>query len=227
MTLLKSSLFFSMLSAALTAGGLFYFHQSRVREVRYLKSQNSQLRLQAQQRARAAPSAVVVAAPAEKAVPASLPVTTSIATASAPEYYRDEGNATPPATLQTFAWATDKADVAYVLRLLYLDLGARTKAEAFWDALPKEAKTHWKTVDEMAAAVLTDSFLRRPWPAAGILARSQFETVSDQRVRLQMPGMPRNGTEFQKTDAGWKYVLTESAVDAYIQHAREEAAMKR
>ena len=154
-------------------------------------------------------------------------VSPSVVNAPAAEYYRDEGNATPLATLQTFAWATDKADVAYVLRLLYLDPGARTKAEAFWAALPKEAKTQWKTVDEMAAAVLTDSFMRRPWPAAGILARSQFETVSDQRVRLQMPGMPRNGTEFQKTDAGWKYVLTESAVDAYIQHARDEAALKR
>lgn len=227
MSPLKSSLLFSMLSAALTAGGLFYFHQGRVREARYLKSQNSRLRLEAQQRAHAAPPALVGAAPAGQAVAVSPSVATSIGTASAPEYYRDEGNATPLATLQTFAWATDKADVAYVLRLLYLDPGARTKAEAFWAALPKEAKTQWKTVDEMAAAVLTDSFMRRPWPAAGILARSQFETVSDQRVRLQMPGMPRNGTEFQKTDAGWKYVLTESAVDAYIQHARDEAAVKR
>ena len=225
MTSLKSSLLISILSAVLTAGGLFYFHQGRVREARYLKSQNGRLRLEAQQRAHAAPPVTVAAEPPEKAASAS--VATSIATAPAPGYYRDEGSATPLATLQTFAWATDKADVAYVLRLLYLDPGARTKAQAFWDALPKEAKTHWKSIDEMAAAVITDSFLRRPWPAAGILGSSQFETLSDQRVRLDMPGMPRNGTEFQKTDTGWKYVLTESAVDAYLQHAREEAVLKR
>ena len=223
MTRLKSSLLFSMLSAALTAGGLFYFHQGRVREARYLKSQNSRLRLEAQQRAHAAPPAVAEAASTAKVTS----VSPSVATVPAPEYYREEGNATPLATLQTFAWATDKADVAYVLRLLYLDPGARTKAVAFWGALPTEAKAQWGTVDEMAAAVLTHSFMSRPWPDAGILATSQFETVSDQRVRLRIPGMPRNGTEFQKTDAGWKYVLTESAVDAYIQHAREEAAAKR
>jgi len=223
MTPLKSSLLFFMLSAALTAGGLFYFHEGRAREARYLKSENSRLRMEAQQRAHAAPPAVAEAASTAKAAS----VSPSVATAPAPEYYREEGNATPLATLQTFAWATDKADVAYVLRLLYLDSAARTKAEAFWAALPKEAKTQWEAVDEMAAAVLTHSFMRRPWPDAEILAAAQFETISDQRVRLRMPGMPSNGTEFQKTDAGWKYVLTESAVDAYIQHAREEAAAKR
>jgi hypothetical protein len=223
MSPLKSSLLFGMLAAALTAGGLFYFHQGRVREARYLKSQNSRLRFAAQQRAHAAPPAAVEATPSAKAAL----ISASLARAPAAGYYREEGNATPLAALQTFAWATDKADVAYVLRLLYLDPGARTKAEAFWAALPKEAKTQWETVDEMAAAVLTNSFMRRPWPDAGVLATSQFENVSDQRVRLHMPGMPRNGTEFQRTDTGWKYVLTESAVDAYIQHAREEAAVKR
>lgn len=222
MTPLKSFLVFATLSAALTAGGLWYFHQTREREVRTLRSQNHQLRLEIQQRARAVQPAPPTGAATDTARGSE--VSAPAAPAPAPSYYREEGNATPQAALQTFAWATDKADVACVLRLLYLDSAARPKAEAFWAALPEKAKAQWKTVDEMAAAVLTHSFMRRPWPDAEILAAAKFEAISDGRVRLQMKGMPYNGTEFQQTGAGWKYVLTAAAVDAYIQQSRQNAA---
>jgi len=218
MTPLKSSLLFSVLSAALTAGGLWCFHHARVREAGALKSQNHRLRLEARQRASALPPTPAAGVPIATAAPAAAaPVTPAPAASN----YRDEGNATPLATLQTFAWATDQADVEGVLRLLYLDPAARVKAEAFWAALPEKAKGQWKTVDEMAAGVLTHSFMRRPWPEAGILATAQFEAIGTERARLHMAGMPYNGTEFQKTGAGWKYVLTEAAVDAYIRQSRQ------
>jgi hypothetical protein len=42
-----------------------------------------------------------------------------------------------------------------------------------------------------------------------------------------MPDVPRDGTEYQQTPDGWKYVLTEKVVDNYIKQARAQAGAAR
>jgi hypothetical protein len=143
------------------------------------------------------------------------------------EYYRNEGNATPLATLQTFAWACDRGDTETVGRLLHIDPAARPKAEAFMAALPESARAQWKTVDEMAAALLTRSVMASPFPNSDILATATPEPVGEDRVRLRLPDVPKDGTEYQRTADGWKYVLTDRVVDAYINQARAQAGGAR
>lgn len=224
MSPLKTSLLAAVLSGVVTAGALFHFHRERAGDIRRLQSQNNRLRLEAYQRSMVRP--VAAPSPAASTSPvASIPMasTAGLATSPAPrmaEYYRNEGNATPLATLQTFAWACDRGDVEAVSRLLYLDPDARSKAEAFMAALPEATRGQWKTVDEMAASVLTHSIMVRPFPIAEVLATATPEVIGEERVRLRLPNVPKDRTEYQKTGDGWKYALTGAMVDAYISSNR-------
>jgi hypothetical protein len=228
----KLSLIAALLSAAVTAGGFHYFQQSRAREAGRLQAQNSRMlaEVSRRQQARVAGTRSVVPAPvAATSSGAVVPPATATTTAAGKpaEYYRNEGNATPLATLQTFAWACDRGDIETVGRLLHIDEAARPKAEAFMAALPESAREQWKTVDEMAAAVLTRSIMASPFPNSDILATASPEPVSVDRVRLRLPDVPKDGTEYQKTAEGWKYVLTETVVDAYISQASAQAGPVR
>lgn len=223
MSPLKTSVIVAMLSGLATAGGLFKLRQERWREARHLEVQNSQMRLAVYQRNQAL---ITSATPAMAAISTSRkdPAPASAGEAkSAIEYYRNEGNATPLDTLQTFAWACDRGDVELVGRLILIDEAARPKAQAFRAGLPEKVRAQWKTVDEMAAAMLTESIMARPFPNADILETATVEPISAGRVKLRMPNVPRDGTEYQQTADGWKYVITEKMVDAYLSQMRQPA----
>jgi len=230
MSTLKTSLVVGLLSGVITAGALFYFHQSRTHEVHRLQSQNNRMRLEAFQRNKAGETIVQPAAAPEAYAPKA---TAAIPGAPVPpppkqvEYYRNEGNATPLATLQTFAWACDRGDTELVARLIYIEEGARPKVEAFMASLPENVRVQWKTVDEMAAAILTESIMARPFPNADILETATPEPVGEDRIKMRLPNVPKDGTEYQKTADGWKYVITEGAVDGYLRHVAEQAKAGR
>ena len=217
---LKTSLVVGLLSGVITAGALFYFHQGRVREFHRLQSQNNRMRLEAYQRtmgrAAVVPPGVAAGRPADP-VPAISPVSRTA------EYYRNEGNATPLAALQTFAWACDRGDTETVARLIYIEEAARRKVEAFMASLPEKVRAQWKTVDEMAAAILTESIMARPFPNSDILETATPEPVRDGRIKMRLPNVPKDGTEYQKTADGWKYAITEAAVDSYLRHVADQA----
>jgi hypothetical protein len=227
MSPLKTSVIVAVTSVLITVGGLYYFQQGRMREARLLRSQNSRMLLEANQRVMArqsaahTPSSSGSAAAESTVTPAAAPVSRMA------EYYRNEGNATPLATLQTFAWACDRGDVEAVQRLLFVEEAARPKVETFVAALPENVRAQWKSVDETVAALLTESVMARPFPRHDILATATPEEVSAGRVRLRMPNVPRDGTEYQQTAEGWKYVLTEKVVDAYISQVRARAGKPR
>jgi hypothetical protein len=224
----RTSLFAALFSVVATAGALYYFQQGRSRELRQLQRQNNQMRAEANRRylatlgeADRSPPVFSRATTTGKAAP-----TQAAAATSAPpraEYYRDEGNATPDAALQTFAWACDRGDTDAVARLLHIDAGARPKAEEFFASLPPAARTQWKNVDAMAATILTRSFMSAPFPNADILETATVETISTDRVRLRLPDVSIDGTEYQKTQHGWSYVLTEAVVDSYIERMKERS----
>jgi hypothetical protein len=225
MSPLRTSLVLGLLSAVVTAGGLHYFHQGRVRELHRLQSQNNRMRLEAYQRNLSRPAAVSPK-PVPAVASAGLASTATSASRMA-EYYRNEGNATPLATLQTFAWACDRGDTETVGRILFIEEAARPKVEAFVASLPEKVRAQWKTVDETVAALLTESVMARPFPRSDILETATPEEVSTGRVRLRMPNVPRDGTEYQQTADGWKYVLTEKVVDNYIKQTRAPAGAVR
>jgi type II secretory pathway pseudopilin PulG len=223
MSPLKISLIVGLLSAAVTAGGLRYFHQGRVRELQSLQAQNERLRFEAYQRVQGQAGAKPSTTSTTPAVAPAVPAPPQAPAGKLAEYYRNEGNATPLATLQTFAWAGDRGDIVTVQRLLYIDAAARPKAEAFMASQPENVRAQWKTVDEMAAALLTKNIMAQPFPNAEILETATVEPIGPDRVKLRMPNVPKDGTEYQKTDDGWKYVLTEKVVDDYIRQMGAQA----
>ena len=225
----KSSLIAALLAVVITAGGIWQFKQSRRQEAHGLEWENNRLRLEASRRyeAQTSPASGPVSHESTVVETPDAPPKSETTHASKPtEYYRDDGNGTPQATLQTFAWACDRGDTQKVCELLYIDAGARPKAEAFMASIPEKARASWKTVDEMAAAILTRSVMASPFPNADILETATVEAIQEDRVRLRLPDVPRDGTEYQKTPTGWKYVLTEEVVDRYISRSRAEAQTK-
>ena len=230
MSLLKTSLITALLSVGVTAGGFYYFHQGRMREAGRLQGQNNRMRAEASRRhqARVAvpPPAVSVGSASAGTMPA-FPVAVATPVQKPVEYYRNEGNASPLATLQTFAWACDRGDTDTVGRLLYIEAAARPKVEAIMAGMPESVRTHWKNADEMAAALLTERIMRSPFPDAEILATATVEPITTDRVRLRLPDIPKDGTEYERTAEGWKYVITEKMVDGYIAYMKEQAKATR
>lgn len=215
MSRLTSSLFSTVVAAAVTAGGLYYFRQQPVREASMLRSQNSRLRFQANQwraaQQAAAPSTVVAPSPIASAVTASHPAAPRVV-----QHYRNEGQATPVAALQTFAWACDRGDTDAVAKLVFIEPLARTKAESYLVGLPASARTQWKSVDEMAVTLLIFDGMTRPFPSADIIATATTESLSDDRLMIRLPNTPRDRMVFQKTNADWRFVITEAAVEKYV-----------
>ncbi|HEY8996224.1 MAG TPA: hypothetical protein VIM71_16275 [Lacunisphaera sp.] len=224
MSPLKTSLIAAVAAVVATAAGLCYFQQGRIREARHLRSENDRMVLEANQRVMARQPSNVSSKPTTNAAgSAARPASVPAASAKMAEYYRNEGNVTPLATLQTFAWACDRGDIETVQRLLFIEESARPKVEAFVAALPENVRSQWKSVHETAAALLTESVMAQPFPRHDVLATATPEEVGAGRVRLRMPNVPRDGTEYQQTAEGWKYVLTEKVVDAYINRTRQQA----
>jgi hypothetical protein len=62
-----------------------------------------------------------------------------------------------------------------------------------------------------------------PFPNADILETATPERISENRVRLRLPEVPKDRTEYQQTAESWKYVLTEAVVDDSIRRMREPA----
>jgi len=134
--------------------------------------------------------------------------------------YRNEGLATPLATLQTFAWACDRGDIEVVQKLLFFDGPARAKAEALLASMPSTARTAWKSPEEMAATLLTSANMNGPFPGAAILEKATVEPIREGRVMLRLPDTPKDRGEYQKTEDGWRYVITEKMVDDYLARNR-------
>lgn len=212
MTVLRLSLLCGILAVAATSA--FFYRQRRqdTREAAGLRAENARMRLETTVRVRRAPAHDRSALSAPGRTP---PAASPAATARPAEYYRDEGNPTPLAALQTLAWACDRGDTDRVGRLLHLDSAARPKLEALRAAMPADARARWKSVDEMAAQLLTHHFMARPFPNADVLATATLEQIAEDRVRLRLPNVPKDGTEYQRTVDGWKFAVTEAMVDNY------------
>lgn len=131
--------------------------------------------------------------------------------------YRNAGQATPVAALQTLAWACDRADMEMMEKLQVFDPAAREKAMQHFPALPPEIRAKWATPEAMSAALYISDGMHHPYPGTAVLEQAKFETISPTRVRLHLPGANGDGYEFQQTAEGWKVAVTMKVVEASIQ----------
>ncbi len=225
MSRITTSLLAALAAGVLTTGILYYLQRTRAHEASRLRSENAHLRLRVSERhvariAPSAPSTTATTSPAE-----SQPVVLAPRELRAPEGdYRNEGQSSPLATLQTFAWACDLGDSETIKNLLCFEAAGRVKADAFMKTLPPEAQSRWTSPEAMAAELLTHNGMQQPFPVATILDRAIPEAMADGRVTLRLPGTPKDGTLYQKVGDRWHYVITEAAVDRYIADAAKRSA---
>lgn len=224
MSRLKISLLTVVVSCIVTLLGLHLVDRTRNREVASLRATNDQLRFEAGLRRHAsfhpaAPPLVVEAKVPEVASGGRRDETSEPKHASdrvVVADYRNEGSATPQAALQTLAWTGDRGDPEELARLIVLDPAAHRRAQTYFDSLPADVRGKAGTVDRLAAVELTASIIHRPFPRAVALEQATVETVGEDRVALLLPGSIRDRMEFQRTGDGWKYVITEAMVNAFL-----------
>ena len=219
---LKTSFFAVLASVALTSGFFHFSHQHRRQEANRLRDANSRLRFEASQHQQRQTAATVSGAKDEPAGGPVKPPTARPAPIPAPTGdYRNEGQLTPLATLQTFAWTCDRGDTQAVAKLLFFDRESRDKATAFMATLPEKVRAQWQSPEEMAAALLTAEYMNHPFPGAMILEKATTTQVRADRVRLLLPGTGslKENTEYQRKDGVWEYVITEAMVDDYVSQA--------
>ena len=222
MSSLKYSLLAALAAGAITAAGLFLMERHRAAEASALRAANGRMRGEAIQRRQAEIAAASVVAretPAADA-PVAMREAGPARTAEPAGDYRDEGQATPLATLQTFAWACDRGDSERVASLLSFEGAARAKAVAFMATLPPAARAQWTSPEAMAGALLTANAMKQPFPRADLLERATPEVLGEGRVMLRLPQTPKDRTQYQKFGDKWHYVITEAEVDASIARAR-------
>lgn len=222
MSRFTSSLLGAVAAGILTIGVLAYLQRTRSHEVARLRAENAQLRLEASQRHAAnGPTAAAPATEPIKPVASTAPATESRRSPAPESDYRNEGQSSPLATLQTFAWACDRGDSETIKNLLCFEAAGREKAEAFMNTLPSEVRVWWNSPEAMAAEILTHNGMQQPFPAASILERAIPEPRDDGSIVLRLPGTPKDGTVYQKIGDNWHYVITEAAVDDYIASASQ------
>jgi len=220
---LKISIRAALGSMVLTVAGLYFFHQNRNREADRLRDENNRVRFQINQHEHARASAVSPSLSdrggakiiERNSTPAVVPIVGD---------YRNEGQGTPLAVMQTFAWACDRGDTATMEKLLWFEGEGREKAKAFMASLPDNARGPWTSPEAMAAAVYIGDALNNPFPSATLLEKAEVVQLREDRVVLKLPGTVRDRSEYQKTEGVWKWVITEAVVDDYVNRSTQNTA---
>lgn len=217
MTPWKISLVVAVFTCAITCGASYRLQQQRRGETIRLREANTRLRGEVYRQHRESQPRPVVASDSVSplAEPSSAPAP-AVAPSPEPRYYRNEGNATPVSALQTFAWAADRGDAVQLQQMIVYDERARGKVAAYLDALPAEVKAKIESPEQLAALELTADLINRPYPRADLLARGEVQPVDPNRVVVRLRGAAREFTSFQQTPDGWKFLITEELVDAYL-----------
>lgn len=225
----RLSLLTILVTGLLVSTSQFIARQDRQQEATRLRAENMRLRAkisrQHQVQLRQAESSgrrVETGPGAEGSPPAGAPIdaaeegSSKLAQLLRPTY-RNAGQATPVAALQTLAWACDRGDMEMMEKLQVFDPAAREKAMRHFPELPPEIRAQWATPEAMSAALYISDGMHHPYPGAAVLEQAEFETISPTRVRLHLRGANGDGYEFQLTAEGWKVAVTMSVVDASIE----------
>ena len=230
MSPLKISLIAGFVAAIVTLGGHYRARQNLMRETSRLRAENDSLRFEASRRREALRAKIPASSDRQRAAVPSESGGTASSDTNKPgpgAEYRNEGQTTPVAALQTMAWASDRGDTGLMEKLVFFDRAAREKATAHLASLAPEVRAQWTSVEAMAASLLTSQGMHSPFPPAVILERAVIEAVDPNRVRLRLPDTNRELTEYQKTPEGWKFAITEAMVDNYLARpAKSEPAAK-
>ncbi|MBE2214306.1 MAG: sigma-70 family RNA polymerase sigma factor [Opitutaceae bacterium] len=127
--------------------------------------------------------------------------------------HSNHGTATPMDAAMTFAWACDIADPVELERLITFDADGRAAALEELARMPEEVRTQFSTPEALYGMLMAGSCLEAPPPGADMMR--QFITMVEltpDRYASRKKGSDRNFHEYQRTEAGWKYVIPVAGV---------------
>ncbi len=200
MRLPKYSLLGAFLGTGIALGGLYHQRSTRQAELAWFRHENALLHYKTYQ----SEQTRLAAATAAPAAPPLSPTRRDAVPEPAGSDYRNEGQATAQAALQTFAWACEQGDRAIVSALIHLEPEERTRVEAFLDTPTLRLRTRWLTAELMAADLLMLGILARPLPPADILSAVPIDTVGTGQA---VAGTPRP-IRLRLVNGAWKYELS-------------------
>jgi hypothetical protein len=128
--------------------------------------------------------------------------------------YRDAGQTTPIAALETFMWASDRGDTTALARTIVFGGNGRQKAQAVLAALPQEAQAQFSSPEELYALFIADDALTSPPPPEDIIHSVTVQPDGPDRAILVFPGTNHQQV-YQNTADGWKLVFPEIAVEQF------------
>jgi RNA polymerase sigma factor (sigma-70 family) len=128
--------------------------------------------------------------------------------------YRDAGQTTPIAALETFMWASDRGDTTALARTIVFGGNGRQKAQTVLAALPQEAQAQFSSPEELYALFIADDALTSPPPPEDIIHSVTVQPDGPDRAILVFPGTNHQQV-YQNTADGWKLVFPEIAVEQF------------
>jgi hypothetical protein len=128
--------------------------------------------------------------------------------------YRNAGQATPLAALETLMWASDRGDTTTLAKTIFFGGNGRQKAEAVLAALPQEAQSQFHSPEDLYALFIADDALTSPPPPEDIIQSVSVQLDGSDRAVLVFPGSNHQQV-YQNTADGWKLVFPEVAVEQF------------
>jgi len=141
-------------------------------------------------------------------------LSTTSSSSSVASSYRNAGQATPLAALETFMWASDRCDTTTLAKTIIFGGNGRQKAEAVLAALPEEARSQFSSPEDLYALFIADDALTSPPPPEDIIQSVSVQLDGPDRAILVFPG-PNHQQVYQNTVDGWKLVFPEIAVEQW------------
>lgn len=225
MTAARIALLSALASATIASGWQWHGHETRRQEARRLRDENDRLRMMMVLTGeRGTVDALTATAGSGGGGNLRADMERGTGKPTATTDYRNEGQATPVAAMQTLAWACDHGDIALMEKLLVFDPDAREKARRIFQAQRPGLPPQWTSLEAMAAALYVADGIERPYPVARVMAVARFEELRPGRVRLHLPGSNGDRYEFQQTAEGWKLAVTLAVVDDYLRQPAKRAS---
>jgi hypothetical protein len=137
--------------------------------------------------------------------------------------WKNVGNATPQATLETVLWAAAGGDIdTFAANLMLMNGNTRRAAQALLDSLPADARDRYRTPELLLAALTVPDV-----PIGGIEIREWGEVDPENSftsVTALFSGpdgkMKQKNLIFLRVDDRWKLVVTEGVIAKYAKQIK-------
>lgn len=133
------------------------------------------------------------------------------------EYFRDVGQVSPAATLQTFLWAASRGTEEKLTGMIVLAEGVREKAEPLIAALSESERTAYPTPEKLAAHFFARAFGSL---AAAEVTHVNLSDTQHATVSLRGSAGKTQTVPMQLGASGWQVVVNAALAEQFAKAAK-------